>query len=319
MTFIARTKPDTKVEILESKRPHISIDTDALTKMKLYVDECADEIGWLGTAYKDEENNIIFVEDVYLFDQEVHATTTEITPEGLSEFAEELLSGGQEGIDTWNNLKVWGHSHVNMGVSPSSQDDSQMETFKEGGHDWFIRIIANKKGDLKVDLYNYSEGIIYLDLPWSECPTEEEEEIIQKINELYELLKQKGDEKTEAYKAVIKADMTAKVRKKVYKMPTTSTYSQLNLYNERKWDRAYGSQYYDDGGWGDEAQYIINEFANDDEVLAEFTVHELRYLKSFEDLKELEDEIFTMGHTVMLTDDDLERVLRVAIKHTGGK
>ena len=318
MSFTERNSPDTKVEVMEGKVPHISIDTDALTKMKLYVDECADEIGWLGTAYKDEENNIIFIEDVYLFDQEVHATTTEITPEGLSEFAEELLSSGEAGMDTWNNLKVWGHSHVNMSVSPSVQDDSQMETFEEGGHDWFIRIIANKKGELKIDLYNYAEGIIYLDLPWDECPTEEEEEIIQQINELYELLTQKSDEKTEVHKAVIKAEMTAKVRKKVHRMPTTSTYRQLNLYNESKWDKAYGVQYYD-GGWDDETGYIVDEFANDDEVLAEFTKHELRYFRGFTSLKDLEDEIFMMGHNLYLTDDDLERVLRVAIKHTGGK
>src|SRR5690606_11009605 len=108
-------------------------------KMFIYVDECNDEIGWLGTAkiMEGNEHNIVFIDDVFLFDQEVHATTTEITPEGLTEFANELIEMGDKGIEIWNNIKVWGHSHVNLGVSPSGQDDKQMKTFRDGGHDWF--------------------------------------------------------------------------------------------------------------------------------------------------------------------------------------
>ena len=120
--------------------------------MKYYVQLSNKEIGWLGEAYKNEQSNYIYIKDVMLFKQEVHMTTCEITPEGLSDFAEELLQL-KNGMDIWNNLTVWGHSHVNMGVSPSSQDHDQMKVFKDGGHKWFLRIIANKSGELETTLF----------------------------------------------------------------------------------------------------------------------------------------------------------------------
>ena len=67
-----------------------------------------DEVGWLGTVYYNSEHNYYFVSDVFLFDQEVHGTTTEITPEGLADFATELLQR-EDGMEIWNNMKLWGH------------------------------------------------------------------------------------------------------------------------------------------------------------------------------------------------------------------
>lgn len=194
--------------------PAILIHGDALSKMWQYVDQCADEIGWLGTAYRSDDNNII-VRDAFLFHQEVHSTTTEITPDGLAFFAQDLLSNDLEsGMEIWNNLKVWGHSHVNMAVSPSGQDNSQMETFAQTGHDWFIRIIANKSGELKIDVYDYTRGITWIDTPWERLETETEETI---ANQIWALQKQLDAIKTQslnAHKEDIKLEMSEKVKKK---------------------------------------------------------------------------------------------------------
>ena len=151
------------VEVLEKCAPVIIIEKNALAKMKVYIDECADEIGWLGTATKEE--GFYHITDVFLFEQEVHSTTTEITPEGLGDFGEKLLQQ-ENGMEIWNSMKVWGHSHVNMSVSPSGQDNSQMEVFADNGHDFSIRIIGNKKGDMAVDLYDYETGVIYKNIMW---------------------------------------------------------------------------------------------------------------------------------------------------------
>ena len=40
-----------KVDILENKIPTVMISKNALKKMNIYIDECSEEIGWLGTAY----------------------------------------------------------------------------------------------------------------------------------------------------------------------------------------------------------------------------------------------------------------------------
>lgn len=178
MEFI-KSNIKTSVEVLDDFIPIVIISKVALSKMQLYVENCQNEIGWLGVVTKTNDS-LFIVEDVYLFKQNVHMATTEITPEGLSEFAEDLLSQ-PDGIDIWNNIRLWGHSHVNMSTSPSKQDNDQMLTFAQGGHPWFLRIIANKKGNISIDLYDYSQGIIYKNLNWWVELTEEEKLIDKQI------------------------------------------------------------------------------------------------------------------------------------------
>ena len=215
-------KADTKlsIEVLEKCAPITIIEKDALAKMKVYVDECDDEIGWLGTANKEE--GFFHITDVMLFEQEVHSTTTEITPEGLSEFGEKLLQQ-ENGMDIWNSMKVWGHSHVNMSVSPSGQDNNQMEVFADNGHDFSIRIIANKKGDMALDLYDYETGVIYKNIQWYASKTETEISIQEEINKLedrieslYLFLEEVDDKRINEIEENIKSEMKLKVSKKTY-------------------------------------------------------------------------------------------------------
>ncbi len=211
---ISMFKPNTTkptVSILEICAPEIIITKRALTKMQIYVNTCDNEVGWLGIAIK--EDKYIYIEDVLLFEQEVHATTTEITPEGLATFGEKLLADYPDnGMEIWNNIKVWGHSHVNMSTFASGQDDKQMETFAEGGHDWFIRIIANKKGDMNIDIYDYSLGIIYKGVIWKEGITEEETKILKQIKFLQQKIKEINKNFISKYEFQIKKEIKEKVK-----------------------------------------------------------------------------------------------------------
>jgi hypothetical protein len=220
------SKPSVKV--LERFMPLVVISKKALIKMQLYIEGCSDEIGWLGTVTKNNDN-VFFIDDVFLFHQDVHSTTTEITPEGLSSFAEELLQQ-PDGIDIWNNIKLWGHSHVNMSTFSSTQDDKQMETFSEGGHPWFLRIIANKKGDLTIDLYDFQQGIIYSNLLWWEETTDLERAIEKQIAELKEQLANINSSIIETLKPAI----TDEIKKKVSHITNVigfNNYKYNNIYN----------------------------------------------------------------------------------------
>lgn len=179
------------VKLMKNFAPKVYIDIKAMNKMKEYVRQSSLEIGWLGTCKKLD--NIYYIDDVFLFRQEVHATTTEITVEGLNEFAMELLSQ-ENGVDIWNNMKVWGHSHVNMATSPSGQDDKQIEVFSQNADDFFIRIIANKSNDFRIDLYDYTTGVIYEKLGYEINYGEDSEYIdalYKKIEEIEGLIKLK--------------------------------------------------------------------------------------------------------------------------------
>ena len=215
------------IKLMKNFAPKIFIDIKALNKMKEYIRQSSLEIGWLGTCEKIENN--YFITDVFLFKQEVHATTTEITTEGLSEFAMELLNT-PGGLDIWNNMKVWGHSHVNMGTSPSTQDDKQVDVFAENADDFFIRIIANKKNDFRIDLYDFTSGVLYEQLPYEVDFGEDEEYITalyNKIAEIEGLIKLKTNPDSELISS-IKEEIKDKVTEK--KITFTKSYNSTNDY-----------------------------------------------------------------------------------------
>ncbi len=230
--FVERLKPESKVSFSQVFIPTVQISQTALGKMHNYVQQCPDEIGWLGTATYDEETNVYTIHDTFLFTQKVHATTTEIKPEGLSEFATEILTQ-EDGMETWNNMRMWGHSHVNMGLTPSAQDNTQMQEFSQIGQDWFIRLIANKKGEMKLDLFHYRMGITILDVPWERMYTEEEalleQQVHAEIKRLQTLLAQKNNEVSEALKEDVKTEISEKVSKLTYGRAGTN-YDMVTAY-----------------------------------------------------------------------------------------
>lgn len=328
-TFKERGSVEPTIKILKTLQPRIGITSDALAKMSQYVDQCKDEIGWLGTAYK-LNTNTYYIKDTYLLEQEVHGTTTEITPEGLEAFATKLLEQGEAGNEIWNNMKMWGHSHVNMEVFASGQDDKQMETFAESGHDWFIRLISNKKGEIKVDLYNYETGIIYNNTPWVEMLNDDELTIQREIDALYAKLDTIAEEREAAYKVIIEAEIKEKVRPK-YVVNRTTTQIGLVKHDEKKTtiSTANGSQKKNTGTsttktytvTDDETQYASvgqwwtdEKFNNDDEVRKEFTTKDLLQFAECKRLDELDDELFENGFYNYFHTNDLERILRVAYK-----
>lgn len=153
----------TKIE-LDSNVPRVLISRLAYNKMWHYVDVADKEVGWLGTVV--ENGNDFLIQDVFLLKQEVGQTETEITLDGLAEFGQEILSK-PNGTEIYNGIRFWGHSHVNMGTDPSSQDEEQMEVFRESEHPFFIRGILNKNGRMEFTIFLYAAGIKIVDAEWT--------------------------------------------------------------------------------------------------------------------------------------------------------
>lgn len=184
----------------------------AFDKMRLYVDLCEDEIGWLGYVEKLKDEQGYVVTDVFLLDQEVHGTTTELSPDAIVKYYNELDDEGRENF--LNKCKIWGHSHVNMSPSPSGQDDSQGLELSKDADDFYIRLITNKKGEYNITFYDKMiKAKVMTD------------EVILYNPEGVELRKQ------------IQEEIKAKVKKKTY----TSTPTTYSSYNK---DRGYWSYGY---------------------------------------------------------------------------
>jgi hypothetical protein len=128
--------------------------------MHQIVNTCKAEVGWLGSVKK--ENDRYLVDDIFLLKQNVTGTTTELDEEAMHDFFNELIMKDPE---KYSSIRMWGHSHVQMAVFASNQDD---ETFKEYYQEcpFFIRLIANQKEEMKVDIAVKEDGYIYHDIPW---------------------------------------------------------------------------------------------------------------------------------------------------------
>lgn len=233
MNFVERANAKATLTFEPTIVPVILIDEVALNKMFLYVSECPDEIGWLGTATHDDSENTYSIHDVYLFKQQVHATTTEIKPEGLELFATEILQE-PNGVEIWNNIRMWGHSHVNMGLTPSAQDNKQMQEFSEIGQEWFIRLIANKKGELCVDLFHYTKGLYFTNVPWEILEDLEEASEAEVLRAQILAMQRELDLVTKAKVTALKTGIVAEMKEKVSKITyTKATTTHINNnYNE---------------------------------------------------------------------------------------
>lgn len=223
------------IKLMEKYEPQVYISKVAYDKTMEYINQSKKEIGWLATAVRVKEG--FYIEDTYLFKQEVEATTTEIKEEGLNEFAMELMQQ-PDGMDIWNKMRVWGHSHVNMSTSPSTQDNSQMKLFLENPNDFFIRIIGNKSEDFKIDIWDFKSGIIYENAEFVIVYDEKTEEILNAINKQIMALRNKMEEmlKTPAeLQEQIKKEISEKVKEKTYKniygkQPRVSIYDDYDDY-----------------------------------------------------------------------------------------
>jgi len=130
--------------------PRVFYTDVAWSKLQLAIHHCAKEVGWFGTVERTQSGNFL-ITDIFVLKQEVTAATTEIDGDALNALYEELF---QQGKDP-NQLRYWGHSHVNMAVSPSINDEEMVQEYVEdlGADDFFIRGIYNKRGASKVDVY----------------------------------------------------------------------------------------------------------------------------------------------------------------------
>ena len=136
--------------------PQVVYTTKAWQTIQYLVTKCPVEIGWLGLVEHIASHNMFLINEIFVPKQEVSGATTEIEADAITALALKLLD---EGVDT-SQLYYWGHSHVNMGVSPSGQDERQLDEYL--AHcPVFIRGIYNKKGDAKVDVFDTAAGVVY--------------------------------------------------------------------------------------------------------------------------------------------------------------
>lgn len=140
--------------------PTVYITTEAFIKMRTLVDNTATEIGWYGIVKKYpglQETYVI--EDIIVYPQRVTGATCEQDDDKMFEFEMSLTD------EQVNNKRFQGHSHVNMGVTPSGVDEAFYQDLLSQVTDYFIITVTNKKNEYTTRFYDIANNILYSDVP----------------------------------------------------------------------------------------------------------------------------------------------------------
>ena len=146
--------PNKKID----KKAIVNISQKAFIKMISLVCTNQEEIAWNGTAFRSEEKeNVFHIEDIFVYPQEVTGITVD---RDRKKYYEWLISLDD---NVFNNLRVQGHSHVNMGVSPSATDiEHQVEVLDQLDETMFyIFIIMNKDSEINFRIFDVKNNILY--------------------------------------------------------------------------------------------------------------------------------------------------------------
>jgi hypothetical protein len=76
------------------------------------------------------------------------------------------LYPGEEGMEIYNSLNFWGHSHPSFSTSPSGQDNAQVDLFRENECEFLLRGIFNQMGRAEFTYFDFNLGIEIKDVPW---------------------------------------------------------------------------------------------------------------------------------------------------------
>lgn len=132
----------------------------AWLKQEALVREFDKEVAWHGIAKRDpEEPDAFIIEDILVYPQHVTGTTVTTDQE---EYQNWLYKWDDE---IFNNIRMQGHSHVNMGTTPSSVDENLYDNLLSQltGDMFYIFLIFNKRGNRTAKIYDMRENVFYED------------------------------------------------------------------------------------------------------------------------------------------------------------
>ena len=154
----------TTLEPVKINAPTIKLTKDAIKWLTAMADIHHTEVGVFGFVDEPEPNVYLIRDIFYPKHSEAAGATCEISPEGEAMMAEWLMTNGRE--NDISKARFWGHSHVNMGVSPSGQDEIQSIERMNRNQSYLIRGIFNKEGLLSISFYDYHNKRRFDNIKW---------------------------------------------------------------------------------------------------------------------------------------------------------
>lgn len=131
----------------------------AWLKMQTLIREFDKEVAWHGVAYRgeDKSKDEYYITDILVYPQEVTGATVNTDQEKY----EMWLMTHED--DVFNNIRMQGHSHVNMGTTPSGVDTTHQEKILAQLDDdmFYIFMIWNKRGEKTIKIYDLAKNVLF--------------------------------------------------------------------------------------------------------------------------------------------------------------
>lgn len=132
----------------------VQVDAVAMQKLWLWTDIAKGEFSCLGLVDEKRDADTgavtaLVVTDVFLVKQTCSSDETELDTSAVAELLVELESKGIDG----SKLKLWCHSHGNLPVFFSGQDDRCIDGLANGGY--LLSLVVNKYRDTRMRLDCY--------------------------------------------------------------------------------------------------------------------------------------------------------------------
>ena len=161
---LKETKLDGKLQFTKTigqvdRKAVVFFSEKAYLKMTALVRDFSDEVAWHGTAFRSEDDtkDWYYIDDILVYPQTVTGSTVNTDQEKYQTW----LMNHED--DIFNNIRFQGHSHVNMGVSPSGVDTTHQEQILEQLDDdmFYIFMIWNKRNDFFSRIYDMKKNLMF--------------------------------------------------------------------------------------------------------------------------------------------------------------
>lgn len=140
----------------KDSRAIVWITEMAYQKILTLITAFSDEVGWHGTVSRLGECEFI-IEDIFVYPQEVTGSTVNTNQ---AEYSAWLYSLDE---DIFSNIRMQGHSHVNMGTTPSGVDNNHRQQILDQLESdmFYIFMIWNKRLEIHTLIYDMVQNIMY--------------------------------------------------------------------------------------------------------------------------------------------------------------
>lgn len=135
------------------EKQRIVFSDKAMNTIKELVRQCDKEIAWNCTVTKT--GRTYKIEDVVMFPQIVTGTSVDVDETKYANWVATLPEA------TLNKLRFHGHSHVNMGVTPSGIDTKYQADMLPNITDYYIYMIFNKRSEMYACIWDVEHKTFY--------------------------------------------------------------------------------------------------------------------------------------------------------------